>query len=75
METWKDSIQNDFERSVFERYPEISEIKEKLYAEGALFALMSGSGSTVYGIFRDAPEITFGNHPDYLEKICQFPTV
>jgi 4-diphosphocytidyl-2-C-methyl-D-erythritol kinase len=75
METWKESIQNDFERSVFERYPEISKIKEKLYAEGALFALMSGSGSTVYGIFRDAPEITFRNHPDYLEKICQFPTV
>ena len=48
---WKGNIVNDFEISVFERYPEIDEIKTKLYAAGATFALMSGSGSSVFGIF------------------------
>ncbi len=48
---WKDLITNDFEVPVFKKYPVIETIKEKLYAAGALFALMSGSGSAVYGIF------------------------
>jgi len=48
---WKANILNDFEVSVFEKYPEIDEIKTKLYAAGATFALMSGSGSSVYAIF------------------------
>lgn len=46
-------IVNDFEQSVFKMHPEIEEIKESLYSAGAMFALMSGSGSTVYGIFED----------------------
>ncbi len=49
--TWKTDLQNDFEMPVFEKYPSIKNIKEKLYAAGALYAAMSGSGSTVYGIF------------------------
>ncbi|OGU69967.1 MAG: 4-(cytidine 5'-diphospho)-2-C-methyl-D-erythritol kinase [Stygiobacter sp. RIFOXYC12_FULL_38_8] len=44
-------IKNDFESNVFKLYPEIGEIKKTLYDCGALFALMSGTGSTVYGIF------------------------
>lgn len=48
---WKTNILNDFEVSVFEKYPEIDEIKTKLYVAGATFALMSGSGSSVYAIF------------------------
>jgi len=44
---------NDFEDYVFGNYPEIGKIKDTLYESGALFALMSGSGSTVYGIFPD----------------------
>lgn len=47
----KEKITNDFEEHVFELYPEIKRIKEILYGNGALFSLMSGSGSTVYGIF------------------------
>jgi 4-diphosphocytidyl-2-C-methyl-D-erythritol kinase len=46
-------INNDFEDVVFSHYPEIKKVKEDLYAYGAVFALMSGSGSTVYGIFDD----------------------
>ena len=49
--TWKDELQNDFENPVFEKYPEIKNIKSTLYEQGAVYAAMSGSGSTVYGIF------------------------
>lgn len=47
----KNWVTNDFEKYVFGEYEEIKKIKEKLYADGAEFALMSGTGSTVYGIF------------------------
>ena len=51
IETWKDTVKNDFETSVFQHHPEIASIKETLYAMGAIYAAMSGSGSTVFGIF------------------------
>lgn len=51
IETWKEYLQNDFEIPVFEKYPEIKKIKNDLYRAGAVYASMSGSGSTVYGIF------------------------
>ena len=49
--TWKKELLNDFEKPVFEQYPEIKNIKENLYEQGALYASMSGTGSTVFGIF------------------------
>ncbi len=51
---WNGLIFNDFEPEVFRMHPEIAAIKEQLYAMGALFALMSGSGSSVFGIFKDS---------------------
>jgi len=51
LDTWKDNVVNDFETTVFKKYPEIAAIKDKLYDLGALYATMSGSGSAVYGIF------------------------
>ena len=48
---WKDCIFNDFEKTVFIAHPELAEIKEMLYRKGAIYAAMSGSGSTIYGIF------------------------
>ncbi len=48
---WKDHILNDFEDYVFRIHPEIGGIKDIMYGSGAVFSLMSGSGSTVYGIF------------------------
>ena len=52
VQRWKGNILNQFERYVFEQYPEIEKIKQVLYDQGALFALMSGSGSAVFGLFR-----------------------
>ena len=51
---WKNVVVNDFEASVFPKYPEIAEVKERMYAAGAVYAAMSGSGSSVFGIF-EAP--------------------
>lgn len=52
METCKNSMKNDFEDSVFKKFPEIAAIKDELYYLGAVYAAMSGSGSSVYGIFK-----------------------
>ena len=49
---WKDCVFNDFEPSVFAKYPLLADIKEKLYSLGAEYAAMTGSGSTIYGLFR-----------------------
>ena len=57
VEEWKDLIINDFEDFALKKHPVISEIKDDLYNSGALFSLMSGSGSSVFGIFRKKPEI------------------
>jgi 4-diphosphocytidyl-2-C-methyl-D-erythritol kinase len=49
--TWQEELKNDFEAPVFTANPAIKNIKETLYAQGAIYAAMSGSGSTVFGIF------------------------
>ncbi len=48
---WRQVLRNDFEESVFTQFPEIAALKERMYADGAIYASMSGSGSAVYGIF------------------------
>jgi 4-diphosphocytidyl-2-C-methyl-D-erythritol kinase len=53
-ESWKDILVNDFEKTVFMRHPQIEALKHSLYDHGAVYASMSGSGSAVYGIFREA---------------------
>jgi len=55
---WRNLIVNDFERSVFDRYPIVGEIKDELYQEGAIYASMSGSGSAVFGIFEEQVTLT-----------------
>jgi len=49
----KNNIQNDFEDVIFEEFPELNDLKNKLYQHGAFFASMSGSGSTIYGLFKN----------------------
>ena len=55
IDTWRDELTNDFEKSIFAKYPVLADVKEKLYANGALYAQMSGSGSTIFGIFGQKP--------------------
>jgi 4-diphosphocytidyl-2-C-methyl-D-erythritol kinase len=54
---WKDLVINDFEEFAFNKYPIIGEFKNELYRFGSAFSLMSGSGSSVYGIFYDKPNL------------------
>lgn len=56
IDTWKDELHNDFEDSVFPSHPILADIKQQLYAHGAVYAQMSGSGSTIFGIFREQPQ-------------------
>ena len=55
---WRGRVVNDFELNVFGKYPLVGKIKNALYEAGALYASMSGSGSAVYGIFREPPVLT-----------------
>lgn len=65
IESWRGELTNDFEIPAFRKFPELKQIKEKLYEQGALYAAMSGSGSCIYGIFNTKPV-----HIDYLFKNC-----
>ncbi len=55
LESWKAELTNDFEAPVFAQHPQLRHIKSCLYAHGALYAQMSGSGSALFGIFRECP--------------------
>ena len=52
---WKDVVKNDFEKSLFPKYPRLKAIKDALYNIGAEYASMSGSGSSIFGIFKESP--------------------
>ena len=62
--SWKDNLINDFEEPVSKAPPEIATIKQQLYNAGAVYACMTGSGSTVFGLFKKDQQIhlTFNNH-------------
>ena len=60
---WQGRIVNDFEASVFPLFPAIAQIKTKLLELGAVYAAMSGSGSSVYGLFKTEPQLTVSDFP------------
>ena len=64
IETWRDTLTNDFEESVFVLHPEIGAVKEQLYKMGATYAAMSGSGSALFGLFKDEPDALRQAFPD-----------
>lgn len=56
IQEWQTELKNDFEQSVFHNHPEIERLKKQMINAGALYASMTGSGSTVFGIFLTKPE-------------------
>jgi len=66
IESWKTTIENDFENSIFPKHPLLAEIKEELYEEGAIYAAMSGSGSSMFGIFKSTPKVL----PQWRKHFC-----
>jgi 4-diphosphocytidyl-2-C-methyl-D-erythritol kinase len=64
IEAWRNELKNDFEKVIFPKYPEIENIKNDMYQAGALYASMSGSGSSVYGFFSKEKKsaISFPSH-------------
>ena len=71
VETWKDQLQNDFEFPVFAEYAEIEKLKNQLYQQGAVYASLSGSGSTVYGIFQKDAAIENSRWNNYFCKTIE----
>lgn len=66
IENWKEELVNDFEQSVFQKYPQLAEIKKDLYEHGAIYAAMTGSGSTLFGIFeKEAQPISWSRPVGY----------
>lgn len=68
IETWKAELKNDFEIPVFNAYPAVQAIKATLYEQGALYAAMSGSGSTVFGIFNRQSNYSYPAQENYFIK-------
>jgi 4-diphosphocytidyl-2-C-methyl-D-erythritol kinase len=67
---WKNHLFNVFENPIFQLHPSIKEIKETLYENGAVYASMSGSGATVYGLFKKSDAVHLHFPPHYLVKEC-----
>ena len=73
MENWQKELVNDFEKSVFAQYPSLAEIKRTLLESGASYAAMSGSGSSIFGIFSCAEmaEKAADNFKEYSHFVIQ----
>ncbi|HUW07628.1 MAG TPA: 4-(cytidine 5'-diphospho)-2-C-methyl-D-erythritol kinase [Williamwhitmania sp.] len=65
IETWQKTITNDFEETVFQIHPAIGKIKEEMLSHGATYSAMTGSGSTVFGLFRQEPPKLESHFPTY----------
>jgi 4-diphosphocytidyl-2-C-methyl-D-erythritol kinase len=68
MEDWQGAVVNSFENSIFKKHPVMEEIKDLLIQEGAVFAAMSGSGSTLFGIYETLP--TPSDFPESYQQFC-----
>ena len=64
-------MKNDFEDSVFLRLPVLAQLKQEMYESGAVYAAMSGSGSTIFGIFDEEPSDIKSKYPDYYVEILK----
>lgn len=71
VETWRQDLVNDFEESVFALHPEIGDVKAKLYDMGATYAAMSGSGSALFGLFKESPDQLSQAFPGMFTFCCE----
>jgi len=72
IDQWKAHLHNQFEESVFPRYPHLERFKEQLYDAGAIYASMTGSGATLYGLFESEPSSSlFESENDVSQNIIQ----
>lgn len=71
IQDWPDLLANDFETFAFTHHPELQVIKDKLYEQGALYASMTGSGSAIYGIFKEQVDLNqaFSNYESWLLQL------
>jgi len=68
IEEWKNLIFNDFEKNNFPKFPIIEKIKHELYKQGAIYASMSGSGSSVFGIFKNTENVNINIDNTFIWK-------
>lgn len=68
IDSWRDQLTNDFEAPLFEKHPELKACKDQLYQNGAIYASMTGSGSTVFGIFSKDSQPSFTLPAHYFIK-------
>lgn len=64
---WKDELKNSFEEHIFQKHPLLGEIKNGMYKQGAFYAAMSGSGSTLFALYKEQPKLM----NKYFERIYQ----
>ena len=70
LKLWKENLINDFEKPIFVKYHELKELKEEIYANGAKYASMTGTGSTIFGIYDENPQLIFEiGKKNILEKV------
>ncbi len=75
VEEWRGMLHNDFEPVIDERYPSIAKIRQTLYTSGAVYAAMSGSGSAVFGLFKEVPAELSSLFPSdhfYFHEECKY---
>ena len=70
-EILQDELRNDFEISIFKRHPVINKLRDLLYEKGAIYASMTGSGSSVYGIFEKNAIVEYPDAGNYFYKIIE----
>ncbi|MCC5921062.1 MAG: 4-(cytidine 5'-diphospho)-2-C-methyl-D-erythritol kinase [Cyclobacteriaceae bacterium] len=71
-EEWREKLCNDFEPIIYEMYPELEKIKRALYAQGAWYASLSGSGSSLYAFFKDEPRLDISFQDRYHTRYFKF---
>jgi 4-diphosphocytidyl-2-C-methyl-D-erythritol kinase len=64
IDEWKFNLQNTFEKHIFEIHPRLKSLRDEMYEAGAIYSAMSGSGSTIFGIFKEKPNFEFNGKED-----------